>query len=207
MADGSSVRRTLEALRELVHQEIARHPSGHLGIGPVRRLELDLSVPLRPVGPDAGDLDSVREAIRRGVDELLLRRAILRPGRVWCLRCASSDCEHAAIEDPRTVFAGWTPSGIPRFEELGQVLLERRHPRVDRLFSGSPEVIATVVPGRDLTAGLLPAFQEPDEVRVHGQVIAGWYRVPAPEGNGTHSLATTIQIVSSPAQSPMRSNI
>lgn len=194
-SDDATLREALESLSRVLRQEIEEHPSGHLGPGRVPTVRLEVLV---PVGGDAGEghLEEARAEVRRAAETLLLRRSVLRPGRVWCLRCASADCEHARIEDPRAVFTGWGPSGLPEFRDFAQWLLERRHDHIDRLYREPPGFVADVVSGRELASRLLEPFQDDDEVRIHGQVVAGWYRVPRADAPGEQLLAITIQVVS-----------
>ena len=115
-------------------------------------------------------------------------------------RCGGGDCAHAVPGGPREVFAGYGPTGLPRFADLGQFLLERGDPRVDRLFAEPPALLAHTVPGEDLARGVLDAFRDQTTgFRLHGQVVAGWYRVTDPATGGREPLAVTLQVVSTRA--------
>lgn len=197
------IERALRELAQATQEEIRRHPAGHVLADRDGVVRLDLAVDLRG-DPREKAVDDARASLRESVEHLIHHRSVLRPGRVWCLRCGSVDCEHAVIEDPRSVFTGWTSTGLPRFEDLGQWMLERRSERVEGLFRDPPELLAEVVSGRDLAADLLSPYLDDDRVRVHGQVVAGWYRIPEPDGAGSRSLATTLQIVSTPGRKARR---
>ena len=226
MSSERHLRRALDALAAAARERLARHPMGHLLAGAKTELELTLPVPLAQ--PSAADRDrAAARADRQLVAELeaaLGHRAAFRPGRIFCLRCASAECEHAAPPGPRQVFAGYGPSGIPRFLDFPQWLLERQHPGVDRIYRRPPELVTDVASGRDLCRELLPVFRDRQhDYRIHGQVTAGWYRlraVAAPAANagaagdrepvnaddGPGVLALTFQVLSSAARPGQRRN-
>jgi hypothetical protein len=201
------LRRALQLLAEEARERVERHPLGHLlgGRGDVLELRLALPSALRP-----GVLDKVAaeaaEALQEALQGLLEHRAVLRPGRVVCLRCGGADCGHAAPAAPRQVFAGYGPTGLPRFLDLGAWLLERHDPRVDLLYRQPPPLLAAVATGAELAAGLLPPYRADTagSFRLHGQVAAGWYAGPG-AGGAPEALAVTLQLVSSrPARGPRR---
>ena len=191
MSSERHLRRALEALSDAAREHLARHPLGHLMSGSQSELELTLPVPLAgatgaktPRRAGVGDR-ALAEAHRQLVGELeaaLARHAAFRPGRVLCLRCAPAECEHGAPRSPREVFAGYGPSGTPRFLDFGQWLLERQHPEVERIYRRPPELVTDVASGRELSRQLLPAFRDrQNDYRVHGQVAAGWFPIRAAE--------------------------
>lgn len=192
------IERALRLLDEELRERLARHPQGHLLAG--GREELDLPLALPP-GVSAGRLAEEAERldaeIARALEAALAHRAAFRPGRVFCLRCGGAGCEHSLPGGPREVFAGYGPSGLPRFLDFGQLLLERGDPRVDRLFGDAPALLAHTVAGADLVRDLLEAFHDrATGFRNHGQVAAGWYRVPDPATGRPATLAVTLQAVS-----------
>ena len=181
------VRRALELLAEAARERLRALGNG----GPPReplRLELRLAL---AGGPEA--LAGGAAALEREIDEelraLAAARSLWPPGRVLCARCGSTACEQAAPRDPRAVFAGWGPSGVPRFLDLGQLLLERQDPRVDDLYRERGPLVALALDGAALAADLLPAFRERlGGVSLHGQVVAGWYRRPGAAGGDRAAL-------------------
>jgi hypothetical protein len=194
------VEQALRLLAEEARERLARHPSGHLAAGAAERLELAVAVPaavgsLRGVRFEelAGEVDAALDA---ALAALVAHRAAFRPGAVFCLRCGGAECEHALPGGPREVFAGYGKTGLPRFLDLAQLLLERGDPRVDRLYDEPPALLAHTVLGRDLGAELLPAYRASAAGhRLHGQVVAGWWRVPGEAGR-REPLALTFQIAS-----------
>lgn len=192
----SPVTRALEILAAETRERIRRHPLGHLAPSG-KELEIALRV---PTGVAGGRLDAlaaeVSEELDRALASLLHHLHVFRPGRVWCYRCASAGCEHGAPSGSLEVFAGYGPSGLPRFVELGQRLLEVRHPEVDQLYRQPPGLLTHVATEDELTRDLLPAFRDRvGDYRLHGQVAVGLY--PArDEGGVPHPLALSFQVVS-----------
>ena len=196
----------LRLLAEEARERVARHPSGHLVAANGEPVEVTLSVPVAARGSRfAQQAGAAAAALDRAVAGLVAHRAAFRPGAVYCLRCNRADCEHALPAGPREVFAGYGKTGVPRFLDFAQLLLERSDPRVDRLYQDRPALLARTSMGQDLTGDLLAAYRENEPgYRLHGQVAAGWYRVADAAGRPA-VLALTFQVVSTqPAGSPRR---
>lgn len=193
-----AVEQALESLIGEARAQLSRHPLGHLVNGRQATLELTVQLPLLPHN---GDLtETVRQtesALADELEALLAHRAVFRPGHVLCLRCSSTECEHAVPGDSRQIFAGYGSSGKPRFADFGQWLLERQHPRVDQLYHRPYRLITEVVSGRELASGLVDAFRDQEtEYHVHGQVLAGWFAIKS-QGGMLAPLALTFQVISS----------
>ncbi len=197
------VRRALALLAEAAQERLRRHPQGHLAAGGREELEVTLALPLTT---DAAEIDraarAVADGIAGGIDGLVHHRASFRPGRVYCLRCGSSDCDHAPLPSERSTFAGYGPSGVPRFLDLPQWLMERGDARAATLYGEDgprrlDRVVAVTATGEELTAGLLDVYRDQAaDYRLHGQVAAGWFRATDAHGHGT-PIAATFQVVSS----------
>ena len=189
----------LKLLTDEVRERIDKHPLGHLLAGRGEPLDLHLTV---PTALREGKLDqAAREAeepVQAAVQTLLEHSSVFQPGRVFCLRCHSSRCEHATPTDPRHVFIGYAGTGVPRFRDFGQWLLERRDPRVDLLYREPPQLVAAVSLEHELAGDLLPADRN-GGYRIHGQVAVGWYRSPDPDGPAGYRrpLAVSFQVISS----------
>jgi hypothetical protein len=94
--------------------------------------------------------------------------------------------------DPRAVFAGYTPTGLPRWIDFGQLCLDRRHPQVDRLYDGRPAILTLEVDGASLNADLLAEFHRSSRHHeVPGQVCAGLF----PLRGAAEAVALTFQAV------------
>ena len=192
------IRRAVELLSEAARDRLRRHPQGHLAVGARETLEIDLPLPLvadRTATERAAR--GVEEAVSSGLEGLLHHRSAFRPGRVWCLRCESAGCEHAALPSPRATFAGYGPSGVPRFVDFAQWLVERRDSRAGDLYSAGGRVVALPVQGQELTSELLDIYRDRTAgYRLHGQVSAGFYQVRDRRGHRS-PVALTFQVVSS----------
>lgn len=194
--------RAVELLAEVAHDRLRLHPQGHMVSGDRETLELPVPLPL------SADRDSDRAAVERaahelqaaigaGIEGLLHHRSAFRPGRVYCLRCESGECEHAALPSPRATFAGYGPSGVPRFVDFPQWLVERRDPRAGDLYRRGHRVVAVAVDEDELLSQLLAVYRDRTAgYRLHGQVSAGFYRVTDQRGHEV-PIAATFQVVSS----------
>jgi hypothetical protein len=192
--------RLAEALRLLVEAAESRaraHPWAHLLRAADARLDLSLRLPLFDAGDRvAEETRALAGELEDAVAALLSGAAAFQPGRVYCFRCGQAGCAHAATDDPRAVFTGYGPTGTPRFADFFQVMVNRRDPRMETLASGAPELVVLETTRETLMGELLSVYsQGRDDVRVHGQVAAGWYRVPDPSGRPA-LLAVTFQIAS-----------
>lgn len=196
-----SISQALRLLSKELQGRLRKYPGAHLVESRGDDVELRIRLPIgrghRWLGKQRASISSTLD---EGVRRSLMRSAISRPGHVYCLRCTTADCEHSSPSRPSEVFAGYTPSGLPRFLDLGQWLLNRRDPRVDLLYRRPPALLAHRTDGRELSADLLPAFRDRDSgYRIHGQVTAGWYHFPVDNGS-TVPLALTFQVVSTRPQ-------
>ncbi|MGB3565511.1 MAG: hypothetical protein WBC09_20855, partial [Thermoanaerobaculia bacterium] len=133
----------LRLLAKEVRRRVLRHSQGHLLGGGNETLKLNLRLPAVPRGrwleQTAGEASA---ALDESLRELLLHRAVFRPGSVYCLRCRSARCDHTQPTQSTEVFAGYSPSGTPLFLELGQWLLEHKDPRIDQLYRKPSRVLA-----------------------------------------------------------------
>lgn len=194
-ADDARLRRALEELAAAARERLDRKAIGWNRDGTNPRLPLRLLVPLGAVDDEL--VGQVRAALEREIDSFLDHQAVFLPGRVFCLRCSQPDCEHSRPTDARQVFAGFGPSGMPRFLDFGQWLLERKHPQVDLLYTEPPRLVTDFATGKELHSELLPAFRDRKTgFRIEGQVTAGWFRVPRRDRRPA-ALALTFQVLSS----------
>jgi len=196
--DKDRVGQAVELLAEELRSRLRSHPGGHLLIGGGGAVTVAVRLPISPrEGELAAAAGATGEELTDELQALLLQRAVFRPGRVWCLRCASAECEHSAPASSREVFTGYGPTGLPRFADFGSWLLSRGDPRVDLLYETPPRFLAVAATGEALTADLLAAYSKGDEgYRLHGQVVGGWYRGTGPDGH-PDLVAVSFQIASS----------
>jgi|CXWL01.1.fsa_nt_gi hypothetical protein len=195
--DGQRVRDALALLAEELRRRVERHPHGYLAAGS-ESLDLPLHLSLaRDPARLAAAARELSDDLTRGLDGLLGHHAVLRPGHVFCLRCGTADCEHAALAAPRETFTGYGPTGLPRFQDFGQWLLASRDPRLDALYAAAGPTVAVIATPAELLQDLLPAYRDnATGFQLHGQVTAGWFRLPDAQGL-LHPLAVTFQVVSS----------
>jgi hypothetical protein len=198
------IRQAMQLLADEARERIDLHPLGHLLAGRGEPLDLHVAVPtaLREGRIEQMSRDA-EEALQAALQELIQHTAVFQPGRIFCFRCQSADCEHAVPAEGRQVFTGYRGTGAPRFQDFGQWLLQRRDPRVDVLYREPPQLAALVSPGSELTADLLPAFRGigGHGYRLHGQVAVGWYLAPDLSVPGLRRpIAVTLQVISSRAQ-------
>ncbi|HZF10936.1 MAG TPA: hypothetical protein VFE33_19275 [Thermoanaerobaculia bacterium] len=198
------LRAALKLLADEVRERIDHHPLGHLIAGRGEPLDLNLALPtaLRDGSLERSARDA-SEAIQEALQTLLAHSAIHQPGRVYCLRCDTAGCVHAVPADGRQVFTGYGPTGLPRYRDFGQWLLERHDPRIDLLYREPPQLVALASPGEELTGNLIPLFGQPGRpggsgvgYRLHGQVAVGWYHDRG-LGGLPRAFAVSFQILSS----------
>jgi hypothetical protein len=183
-----------KSLRRLIDELLRRRAGGHLLNGRVP--DLDLHLPLRLSGPEAGPAAfsrALRAAIEPQIDAAIALVAAFRPGHAFCHRCDAATCEHSLPPSSRHVFVGYAPTGAPRWEEFAQFCLQQRHPEVDRLYADPPAFLTLVQDAGTLGADLLEPFQGAGQDLL-GQLIAGFFPVRSRTGEGRGVLALTVQV-------------
>ncbi|MBM4155224.1 MAG: hypothetical protein FJ221_09390 [Lentisphaerae bacterium] len=120
---------------------------------------------------------------------------VYRDGALYCFKCGSTTCDHAAPPGPLSVFAGYDPMGLPEWRDFAQTLIERRDERVGSLFERSARVVAAVQAGRDLRARQLATFgRSTTTYSILGQVTAGYF-LSGPAADPSSRFALTFQAV------------
>jgi len=177
------------------------HP-GSPGEGDDREREIPVQLQVVVIPGEGWRLEakpSVGRQIESAVRDATAREKVFLPGHVYCYRCESSRCEHSSPPAPERVFGGYSPTGQPRWPELAQLLMERKHPGVEGLYRQS---------GRSLTA----AFIEPESLKhrqlgifgkgsktydILAQAVFGYLRFPSSPGGDPHGdrTAFTLQAV------------
>ena len=141
----------------------------------------------------------LEEQIRRAVREAATRLGAFQQGRVWCYRCESAACVHAAPPAPDRVFGGYGATGVPRWPTLAELLLERRHPGVGALFDASGrDIAAAFVPAEALNDRQLAVFGRGSKTYdVLGQAVVGLLplRAAGSAGSEPERTAFTLQAV------------
>jgi len=158
---------------------LARRAAAQEGLGPAERLpeeaiRVEVSVRLDPGDRSApGEAAALLREVDQAVRGVLRSVLAFRPGRVYCLQCATSDCPHAGPPSDTAVFAGYGPSGKPRFLEYAHLLLDRGDARAGFLFGDRPRVVVLRMDAAELHRDLLASPPEDCPVRMLGQVCAG----------------------------------
>lgn len=183
-----------DLLRRLVRERLARKPGGHLV--EARLDEIDLRLPLSLRGTETAPerfAALLLDHIDRRLDDAVARAAAFRPGHAYCHRCESVGCEHSTPPSCRHVFAGFSPTGTPRWEDFAQRCLGLKHPLVDRLYGFPPALIALVDNRHALHAELLAPFRNPS-YELLGQVVAGFFAIRGRAEEGRGVFAITVQV-------------
>jgi len=185
------------ALERMVRELLARKPGAHLVESQLDLLDLHLPLVLK--GADADPrvfAKRLASSIDQILDDALQHAAAFRPGHAYCHRCENAVCEHSKPPSGRHVFVGYAQTGTPRWIDLAQLCLERKHPLVDRLYDERPAFVTLVFERPELHGGMLRAFRD-GSYELWGQVVAGFFplRSRAEEGRGV--LALTVQAAAS----------
>jgi hypothetical protein len=183
-----------DVLSRLIRERLSRKAGAHLVEGALDRIVLRLPLDLRAAGGGETFAGELIGEIDRILDEAIQHAASFRPGHAFCHRCGSTPCEHSATPSHRHVFAGYTPTGVPRWEDFAQMCLDLRHPEVDRLYADPPAFVSFVRHGAELNAALLGAFRGDAGYALRGQVAAGFFPLRARGGEGRGILAVTFQV-------------
>jgi hypothetical protein len=181
------------AIEDEIRRRLEASPGGHLVAHRLGQLSVRLEVDLKDPEAGAEKLSAeLEQAVACFVEDAVQAEAAFRPGRAFCHRCESADCRHALPPQPRAVFTGYTPTGLPRWSDFPQFCLDRRHEQIDRLYDARPAILTLEVEGHDLNADLLPEFHRAARHHdVPGQVCAGLF----PLRGADEPIALTFQAV------------
>lgn len=170
------------------------------GVDPPRDLTLDLRLPIRFSGREleSADLDRIRRALRKQVDDLCeeieLEAVGYHRGRAMCYWCRRSDCRHSEPPTSRSILTGYQPTGLPVWTDFATWAIDRRDERVDRLFEEVPRPLAIYRDGAELTHDLIDEFRAHQSVyALLAQVDGGFFRIYH-QGDAI-SLAVSAQLV------------
>lgn len=188
-------RAALEAMRVLLRDAyLRRFGAPPSGAGP---FDLTLSVRVDPSANWAVELSPpLEDQVGPRFDELQARLDIYRPGRVYSFRAETSEAAECSPPEPDAVFAGYDATGRPEWLAFHQALLDGGFDGVDRLYGTPPRVVARVQYGRDLRERQLASFGRSSRTyALLGQVVAGYFPLPAPGRREPLRAALTAQVV------------
>lgn len=168
--------RRIEAELQALAAELARKRFG------ARDWAGSLEVPLtlEPDGPGHWRVtgEGLLGALERALRESAAVASPYRSGRVYCFRCETAGCVHAAPGRPNEIFAGYGQTGLPLWEDFAQALLADGHEGVEHLYEGGRKLVARFEEGESLKSRQLAAFGKGSKTHdVLGQVGAGWFHV------------------------------
>jgi hypothetical protein len=163
-------------------------------------ITLELKAVVRPGGTGGIGADPpLKDQVLRAVREAGARELVFHPGRVYCYRCESSICPHSAPSSPTAVFGGYSPTGIPRWPELTEVLIAARHPSLDLVFDTSASRLAATCSEADALKHLqLSVFgRQSKTYDILAQAAFGFLRFPGRRdgSRGHERAAVTLQAV------------
>lgn len=146
----------------------------------------------RRVGREAALVAHLREHLRVAHRE----HASFVEGAVYCFHTDQPESVYSRPPKPTDVFAGYAANGKPEWVGFANLCLERKEPRVDRLFGDSPEVLALVIGADELGGGLLPEFARGRlGWRLLGQVVLGLVPRDFEMKSREERVALTLQVV------------
>lgn len=187
------------ALRTLIRDFVLREMGGPPQGGEPLDLPLRLRVEPAPEGPwQVSFQPSLEQQFREACTEIAAEWGAYQPGSVYCYRCNSSICAHAAPPSPLMVFKAYGTTGVPQWQELTQAFLDARDERVEQLFGEAPGFVARYALGSNLKAEQLSSFGKSSKTyALLGQVVAGYAFLDAGRGvPGTgERVALTVQLV------------
>ncbi len=136
---------------------------------------------------------SIEDQLDALSDQLSTDELGYRDGHIYCALCASPICEHSTPENSRSIFVGYSPTGVPTWRDFGSWLLDQGDDRLDRLYATRPIPLARRVDAETLTTQLLPEFGKTMvPLQIAGAVVAGYFSVPEPEGGFTAMAISAI---------------
>ena len=193
----SSDEHALEAALSALDAHAHREWRSLRRLAPEVRLER-LRVPLDLVLSEDADrparLRRFLQDLRHELRESLLASAAFQRGRLFCLRCESSLCEHSLPPSERHVFVGYGQTGRPEWSRFDEWLSARGDPRVDRLFGRGRDLLAVAMPRKEVYSQLLHGFEAvQNRFLVLAQCCFGFF--PVETGNGPAAMALTLQLV------------
>jgi hypothetical protein len=184
-------------LCEMVRELLARKSGSHLVEATLATLDLQLPLALKGADADPANFSrQLTDSINEFIDAAVQHAAVFRPGHAYCHRCEGGMCEHSQPPSSRHVFTGYAQTGTPRWLDLAQFCLERKHPEVDRLYNDTPAFVTIVSGSDELHRGMLGVFRQ-GSYELLGQVIGGFFTVPTRLEEGRGVLALTVQAAAS----------
>jgi len=201
----TTYQRSLRAVREL--EGLARAICKDLGVAgredlPLEEVIVPIAIRLDPKGGAKQFAERLRDAVTGRVYEAVKSAIAFRPGHVYCFQTDQPTGEHSQPSDPRETFVGYTATGRPVWKDFGNLCLDLKHPKVDKLYDARPEVLVLSLAGHELTGELLDGFgRDSRTYRVLAQIVAGFLpaNLKPSTDEETDRRVLTLQIVETSA--------
>jgi hypothetical protein len=136
----------------------------------------------------------LEEQLALQLEGIQASRGKYMPGCVYCFRCNSSCCAHAVPSTSLQVFAGYSETGCPEWEDFAQTLIAARDERVDHLFRKPPGLVTRITRGKDLQHRQMTSFGRASKTySILGQVSVGYLvldDINTREGTGAKTALT-----------------
>jgi hypothetical protein len=144
------------------------------------RFPLDLKLELFSGSTVEAPPEQLLEQMQRAVDRWLERTAAFPCGHVYCYWCQSFTCQHSTPTEAREIFAGYSATGEPIWHEFAAVLLEKRDPRIEKIYQEKAPPLTLTQTGGELTGNQLPIYgRHGSTYRLLGQVALGYVQLPS----------------------------
>lgn len=203
--------RAVRALREI--ESLARAICKDLGVAgrdelPLEEIILPLSVRLDPHGGTQEAAERLMDGLAGRIYEAVKGAVAFRPGHVYCFACDEPACACSKPGDLRETFAGYTATGRPVWRGFGNLCLDLKHPKVDKLYGAEAEVVVLGLTGDELTGELLDGFgRDSRTYKVLAQIVAGFLPAnlkPSSDEEGERRVLTLQLVETSSGQRAKR---
>lgn len=155
-------------------------------------VEVSVRLPLEPAAHAEAEVRLLKERLAAARSDLLAKNAVFTSGRVFCLRCATTECEHSTPPSERSVFAGYSSTGVARWADWPEMLLERRDDRLDEAHAQPARFFTRLATPEELVGSVLDVYRSEAGFRLWGQVDAGWFTSPRTGDSDRQALSFQI---------------
>jgi hypothetical protein len=168
--------------------------------GTAKKFKVRIEIDVDP--EDAWDLNfdpDLLEQLRLQLEEAEATWGSYVAGRVYDFHVDSTQSERSVPPEATMVFAGYDNFGTPQWREFSQLLIDRKDPRVDKLFDSKAPALNVVQFGKELKSEQVSSYGKGSKTySLLGQIAFGYLFVPRAKRRikaGSEKLAITFQIV------------
>jgi len=164
--------------------------------------EIDLNIHFKVGGRENWDVNfnpDLKEQLVVQLEDAEAGKGVYEAGRVFCFYCNNSLCDCAKPPDLRSVFHSYDSMGKPVWCDFPQLLVEVKHPEVDKIYEKGSQAISHILYGKQLKQDQLSSYGKSSKTySLLGQIVFGYIglKIPNPAG-GKPSLekaACTVQV-------------